>query len=809
MFNFRKGANKLDSDQYKEHCYLFVPVIAHYNEHTLISKDGHLIQTIRVRSVDAKEAGESLLQLRQVVREALLGAIGDSKELAVWVHTIKTMADLSDHAQYSCFFASELNDEWNKKNYWCDKYINNLYISIVHQAAKIDFDNFSSFLKILTGDGLIVAHQRYCQDALNNLNRVSEMLVQGLSEYGAYRLGLIESSDGVHSQLAALYQQLLWFEEGFFYLQDVQLSDLLTYDKRYAIGNDKIEISVGDSSKFAAIVSIKEYQEIPVQELDYLLQIPAGMIVTEVFYAVDRSEIASKFIERNQILQTHADQKLIQASQFIVATQQNNESFCAQRISITVINDTLDTLDINIKKVSQKLSLLGLMHVREDIDLEAGFWSNLPGNFLFLKRLSYNLLRYTGAFASVHNFPLGSKYNKWGRAVTLFRTEIGTPYFFNLHGDNDSNVTAIIGHERSGKTVLTNFITAQAQKYQVSTLYISQTTSSRIFNYMLGSVCYINDLKGLVNPLLWASRDSIKEFFKIILNHYIVPLSDEDLQTLELLLDWIAGLEQAQKTLTFVLQNFDFAGKGAATQKWLEILKPFVADGYCAGMFDCAESVRANNLYFALGGISAEWFTVKFRPLEQKYLEQFYRDLDYHHSVRFALFYALIKTHDECYGSGRKMLVLDSLDILINAHYFMQKAFQVLDEYQKNNGVIIFNANRRSIFIEHKSSIEKMAQVILLSGNYPLEAHELYSITQTDREKLAQFSSIMHGFMLVRNKACIGLELSISNLEAITKILSCKKKDEVLFDKILQNDQSQSAEELQRKVYSVLQAKLV
>ena len=129
-----------------------------------------------------------------------------------------------------------------------------------------------------------------------------------------------------------------------------------------------------------------------------------------------------------------------------------------------VISEDLHALDQQVKQASEALSKIGIVHVREDINLEKTFWAQLPANFSFLSRMRPTVLANTAALASLHNFPTGNQYNPWGRAVTLLRTEKGTPYFMNFHDQNNIGTTCIFGESKVGKTTLLNFLISQLQK---------------------------------------------------------------------------------------------------------------------------------------------------------------------------------------------------------------------------------------------------------------------------------------------------------------------------------------------------------
>src|SRR6201999_1081579 len=90
------------------------------------------------------------------------------------------------------------------------------------------------------------------------------------------------------------------------------------------------------------------------------------------------------------------------------------------------------------------------------------------------------------SFNSFHNNPTGKATgNHWGDAVTVLETTSGTPYYFNFHL-RDVGHTTIIGPTGAGKTVLMNFLCAQAQKFQCRLFFFDKDRGAEIFLRALG-----------------------------------------------------------------------------------------------------------------------------------------------------------------------------------------------------------------------------------------------------------------------------------------------------------------------------------
>src|SRR3546814_1869056 len=80
------------------------------------------------------------------------------------------------------------------------------------------------------------------------------------------------------------------------------------------------------------------------------------------------------------------------------------------------------------------------------------------------------LFTYTALFRSNH----------WGDAIALLKTTANSPYYFNFHY-GDVGHTLIIGPSGGGKTVIQNFLLAQAEKSGARLIFIDKVRGAEIF----------------------------------------------------------------------------------------------------------------------------------------------------------------------------------------------------------------------------------------------------------------------------------------------------------------------------------------
>ena len=156
-------------------------------------------------------------------------------------------------------------------------------------------------------------------------------------------------------------------------------------------------------------------------------------------------------------------------------------AFGDHHLSVLVRAPSLPALDETAAACAAALADMGAIAVREDVNLEPGFWGQFPGNEAFVVRRALVSSANMACFASLHGFAMGSAQgNHWGEAATLLTTTSATPFFFNFHQGDLGNFT-VIGPSGSGKTVVMNFLAAQAQKFGPRTVLFDKDRGAEVF----------------------------------------------------------------------------------------------------------------------------------------------------------------------------------------------------------------------------------------------------------------------------------------------------------------------------------------
>ena len=102
--------------------------------------------------------------------------------------------------------------------------------------------------------------------------------------------------------------------------------------------------------------------------------------------------------------------------------------------------DSIPALARVVAQARSDLADSGAVVVREDLGLEAAFWSRLVGNARLRTRPGVISSRNWAGMAPLHGYPGGEVRGHWGTPVALFRTTGGTLYLFHFHVNDIGNM---------------------------------------------------------------------------------------------------------------------------------------------------------------------------------------------------------------------------------------------------------------------------------------------------------------------------------------------------------------------------------
>lgn len=462
---------------------IFVPYACHVDPHTILTKNGELMQTLKIVGFTYEDITETGGDLRHFIRAALREAL-QGTDYAVWLHTIRRKASLATPGEYPPNFSGMLNGMWRELNDWEHKYVNEVYITLVKEGENAKLKQVQHFMR-----GLIPAVERagrwkFIENSLQELTATVDRMHQSLTKFGARKLGLYEKDSVVYSEPISFLNKLITLVDEPMPLPDISLADYLTTHE-VTFGFNALEVRELDGKRrFGSILTLKDYRELPVDSVDLLLQVEGEFIISQCMDFINPRKALSEYEEQQEIFSLSQEEELPHLTglkEILGENQYRPIDFGEHQMNIFILGDSVKEMEANTKKMVRALNGLGLLALREDIKFEEAYWSQLPANFEFLRRLKPISAKRVGGLANISNVPAGlANGSKWGPPVTTLSTAIGTPYFFNFHIDQNGH-TAIIGPYGVGKTVLLNFLLSEAQKFQPRLYYFDPTRGAEIF----------------------------------------------------------------------------------------------------------------------------------------------------------------------------------------------------------------------------------------------------------------------------------------------------------------------------------------
>jgi type IV secretion system protein VirB4 len=459
-------------------------------------RDGSVLCALTVPGLAFETAETDELNAHAAAREVLLRSALDAR-FVLYHHVIRRRVHVELEAGFDDPLAAHIDARWREKLGAGALYVNDQFLTLVRRPARG---------KAGWPERAARAFRRGKAEAaapdpadLRALRAAAAALAASLGAYGARLLGDYQGQGGatcseVLELLSALYNgEMRPVRRP---AAGTDIGRMLPY-RRASFGLDAMELRGAAGSSFAALLSLKDYPDTTAPGLtDALLRLPCELVLTSSYAPSDR-QLARERIDlavrrlRSADEEAMAERREMGAARDALGT--GAVAFGDHHLTVLVREGTLDGLDETAAACAAALADAGAIAVREDVNLEPGFWGQFPGNEAYVVRRSLVSSANMACFASLHGFAMGSaENNHWGEAVTLLQTTSATPFFFNFHGSGEGlgggasgggdlgNFT-VIGPSGSGKTVVMNFLAAQAQKFAPRTVLFDKDRGAEVF----------------------------------------------------------------------------------------------------------------------------------------------------------------------------------------------------------------------------------------------------------------------------------------------------------------------------------------
>ncbi|MDA0939007.1 MAG: VirB4 family type IV secretion/conjugal transfer ATPase, partial [Proteobacteria bacterium] len=544
---------------------------------------------------------------------------------------------------------------------------------------------------------------------------------------------------------------------------------------RLYFGKKAIEYKCPDGrSKFAGVVSLKEYgPKSWAGMLDSFLRMPFEFIISQSFAFANRQSAINRMqLQQNRMVQSgdKAVSQILEISDALDKAMSGEIAFGNHHLTVMCIADDPKELENILSMSAVELTNTGGIGVRERVNMEPAFWAQIPGNDSFIVRSATINTANLASFNSFHNYPTGkAENNHWGSAVTVLDSTSGTPYYFNFHL-RDVGHTTIIGPTGAGKTVMMNFLCAQAQKFKARLFFFDKDRGAEIFLRALnGRYTIIDPGKSCkFNPFLLPdtgeNRAFLLDWLKQLVSVNGEQITAEDIDLLTSAINGNYKLKTEDRRLSNIAPFLGVGGPGTLASR----IAMWHSGGSHSNIFDNAEDI----INFAENDI----FGFEMAEL-----------LKDNASLGPVLSYIFHRINISLDGTP-SMIVLDEAWALIDNPIFAPRIKDWLKVLRKLNTFVVFAT--QSVEDASKSAIsdtliQQTATQIFLPN---LKATEVYKtafmLSEREFMLIKTTDPGTRYFLIKQGNDAVIARIDLSGMDAIINVLSGRADTVIVLDSV-------------------------
>lgn len=752
----------------------FLPYARHINEEMVALDSGDIMLTFELtgrafETSDVRDLNDWHTKLNGLLRNL------HDERLSVWTHLIRMRVDQYPGGAFQSGFAADLDRAYFGRINRERMFINRFFVSLVIRPAATGSDKIIQIFKRkvskqaekgpLIDEALI--------ELLDDKARDFEKL---MARCQPRRCGIYEHRGLMFSETMEVTDTVMTGRHVRVPVVRGHLGGAL-YRARTIFGAETIEVRGADTSAFGGIFGIREYpaQTTP-RQFEALLSVDFGFVLTQSFTFLGRAAATEKFRLRMTQMENSGDRAVSQADALIDASDDlmsNRFVLGDHHFTLAVYGTSMRALRDHMSVARAALADTGMVAAREGAALEAAYWSQLVGNFAWRARPAPITSLNFAAFSPFHTFPAGqASGNHWGEAIALLKTSARSPYFFNFH-KGDLGHTLIIGPSGGGKTVLLNFLMAQAEKTGARQIFIDKDRGAQIFVQASGGTYFAlhNGVPTGFSPLK-ALTDCApdKSFLSLFIRQLVradgKPISVQEERRIEDGVNAVMKLPVSDRSLSALrsmLGMKDASGVGARLEKW-------TSEGSLGWVFDNPDDSMTLDARF-----------IGFD------MTDFLDNADIRTPVMLYLFHRI----DQLLTGERMIICIDEFWKALGDEAFRSFAQDGLKTYRKRNALMVFAtqspADALKSDISH-SILEQVATKIMLPNPFGARRDYVDGFALSEAEfKLVRedISPESHKFLVKQGHDSVVVELDLSGLDDALAVLSGRAETTAQVDEII------------------------
>lgn len=444
-----------------------IPYLRHVADTVVKLESGGLLSVIRLNGLFFQTEDQAELNMRSVVQNTMIRALGSSR-FALWSTVIRRQVDSDLDGDFTDPFCDLLNRRYMAQLGEKRMFTNELYLTVIRSGMRGALAVGDKTRRLFDKAGSRDAAEDQLRESVSELEELVGNICKDLQKYAARPLGIVHRNDEPYSEPCEFFQTILTC--GIPRRMRLPRMSISNY-----VGTSRLHFSrrtmqaqgpVKEDDRFGAMLSIKEYPPFTGPGmLDGLLQVNHEFILTQSFTITDKP-IAQERISRlkRQIAASDEAGSDVETDiDFALNSLMNQEAvFGLHHMTLLCLSRDLDGINKSVSDLGACLTDMNINWLREDLNLEAGFWAQLPGNHSYIARKALLSSSNYAGLSSMHNFASGqTEGTHWNTPITILETTSQTPYWFNFHR-RDIGHFLVTGPTGSGKTVVLTFLLAQS-----------------------------------------------------------------------------------------------------------------------------------------------------------------------------------------------------------------------------------------------------------------------------------------------------------------------------------------------------------
>lgn len=444
-----------------------IPYLRHVSDTVINLESSALLSVVKLDGLFFQTEDQAELNMRSVVQNTMIRALGSSR-FSLWSTVIRRQVETELEGIFDDSFCDLLNRRYMEQLRKKRMFTNELYLTIVRSGMRGVLGTGETVKRLLDRTGGRLVQDEKLRESVTELEDLVGNITNELQKYGARALGIAYRNGEPYSELSEFFNTVLTcgvprrMRLPRMGLRNYVGTSRLHFGKRTM----QAQAAIDDENRFGAMLSVKEYPPFTGPGmLDGLLQVNHEFILTQSFTIADKP-IAMERISRLQRQIAASDEAGSSVETDIdhaLNSLMNQEAvFGFHHLTLLCLSRDLDGVSKAVSELGACLTDMNINWLREDVNLEAAFWAQLPGNHSYISRSAMLSSANFAGLSSMHNFATGQiDRTHWGLPITILETTSQTPYWFNFHR-RDIGHFLVTGPTGSGKTVVLAFLLAQA-----------------------------------------------------------------------------------------------------------------------------------------------------------------------------------------------------------------------------------------------------------------------------------------------------------------------------------------------------------